>query len=160
HEERGPRNPHREKRRYHRRMQSPVGSGDVLSKETSEEGDEVYTGYFGANDIYHTFTDAIKGLKKEFPAAAKLFHAIDKEEDEGTIDREKARKEEMKEHKAALFNDGYEDLMLSAGMFGKTVDQRAYDAVHRACEMDRNLWNKYPKVDLGISGFVITLLTL
>ena len=40
----------------------------------------------------------------------------------------------------------------------KRCEQKAYDAFHRACEMDRALWTKYPKIDLGISGFFISIL--
>jgi hypothetical protein len=159
HEEKGPRNPHREKRRYHRRLQSPVGKGDDLSTETSEEMDQVYTGYFGAKDIYHTFMDAIKGLKKEFPEGEPLLKNIDKQEDEGKIDKEQVRKDEMKYHKDILFANGYET-GLQLKLAQNKIDQRTYDAVQRACEMDRNLWKKYSKVDLGISGFVMTLLNL
>jgi hypothetical protein len=168
HEEKGPRDPHREKRRYHRRLQSPVGKGDVLSTETSDEMDQVYTGYFGAKDIYHTFMDAIKGLKKEFPEGEELLKNIDRKEQEGQIDKEKLREKNKADHKQILFANGYEKI-LEYKLSQQKIDQRTYDAVHRACEMDRNLWKKYPShvvlgkelgVNLGISGFVMTLLNL
>jgi len=159
HEEQGPRDPHREKRRYHRRLQSPVGKGDELSTETSDESDHVYTGYFGAKDIYHTFMDAIKGLKKEFPEGEELLNNIDRDEQDGQIDKDKLRQDELVDHKKFLFANGYEAI-LQKRLDQQKIDQRTYDAVHRACEMDRNLWNKYSGVDLGISGFVITLLNL
>ena len=160
HEEQGPRDPHREKRRYHRRLQSPVGKGDDLSTDTSNEMDQVYTGYFGANDIYHTFMDAIKGLKTEFPAAAELLKNILPEEQTGQINKEEARDAALAKHKKALFANEYETAMQGLLRLWQ-IDQLSYDAVHRACEMDRNFWKDYehhPKLDLGISGFVMTLL--
>jgi hypothetical protein len=53
----------REARRFFRRLLAPAGSGRTLSPTGSEAGfNVVYTGAFGATDVFHTFADALGGL--------------------------------------------------------------------------------------------------
>ena len=163
HEESGPRNQYREKRRYMRRMRAPAGKGDDLDKTTSNPMDQVYTGYFGAKDVFHTLIDGIKGIiHKELPSPAdQMLAQVVGEHQEGLTDKQKEdkRKEQLAKHKQRLFNDDYITAARLAGEMGK-LHEKSVASIERACQMDKNLWQKYPKIDMGISGFVKTLVDM
>ena len=163
HEEPGPRNPTREERRYYRRMRAPVGSGDNLSTTTSNPMDQVYTGFFGAKDVFHTLIDGLKGIiHNELPSPAdQMVTNIlgTHQEDETPDQRDQRRKNELAQHKKLLFDGTYETAAKAAGALGR-LHPKSVEAIQRVCQMDRNLWQKYPKVDLGISGFVKTLVEM
>lgn len=162
-EEAGPRNPVREKRRYMRRMRAPMGSGDDLDTDGSRPMDQVYTGYFGAKDVFHTLIDGLKGIvHRELPSPADqyLTAVLARQEETLTDDqREERRKRQLADHKARLFNDEYVLAARAAGELGR-LHESSVAAIERLCQMDKALWERYPKVDLGISGFVKTLVEM
>jgi len=162
-EEAGPRNPVREKRRYMRRMRAPVGSGDDLDRNTSKPMDQVYTGYFGAKDVFHTLIDGLKGIvHKELPSPADQYlESVLAKQEEALTDkeREQKRKKQLEDHKQRLFNDEYVTAAQAAGALG-ALDPKSVESIQRLCQMDKALWQKYSKVDLGISGFVKTLVEM
>ena len=131
----------------------PVKRLVPISRMTSTK---VFTGYFASKDMFHTIADGIKGLVASAakhghlaPMAEILNRFLDR--DELTEEQKKKRNQE---HKKALESGLYPSLARADGK----LHPKSIKSLERMCQMDLNLWNKYPKVDLGIFGMVMTFL--
>jgi len=144
HEESGPRDPVREERRYYRRLRCPVGKGDDLSTTESKPIDQVFTGFFGGKDVFHTFVDGLKGLKKHLQDKHPLIIDIlssskaAPKEGESQKDRDKRHETELAEHKKRVLDGSYV-LAAKAAVLKKQLHQKSADAIENACNMDKDL---------------------
>jgi hypothetical protein len=168
--------PLRENRIFQRRLRAPRGHGDDLDTAASDPNNQVFTGYFAAKDMFHTIMDAIKGLLARADKAANVANVPDflsgmiasmlPDIDAGSTDPavRKRKLTEKKNKQKAYLDSGYytnladlaqarEAIQPNSGLHPKSVQR-----VHNMCQKDLDLWNKYPKVDLGISGFVMQVL--
>ncbi|HEV3333215.1 MAG TPA: hypothetical protein VG096_19645 [Bryobacteraceae bacterium] len=159
--------PEKEQRVFQRRLRAPCGKGDVLDTKTSDPMNEVFTGYFASKDMFHTIMDAIKGLIARAnmhghvpDALSSMIKSFLPDVDQGTTDP-KQRKQNLKnriaQQKANLDNGVYVTAAQAAQAAG-VLHPKSVERVKSMCQKDLDLWNKYPKVDLGISGFVMQIL--
>lgn len=161
--------PAAEKRVFQRRLRAPRGKGDVLDTAASDPMDQVFTGYFASKDMFHTILDAIKGMI----ARAETFQHIPSfltgfitslmpDVDQGTTDPEQRKrklKERTSQQKQKLDSGFYVTAATVAQELGY-LHPKSLERVKQMCQKDLDLWNKYPKVDMGISGFVMQILDM
>jgi hypothetical protein len=173
-----------ERRQFYRRLLG-LGYGAGGGAPTPYEG-LVYTGGFGATDVFHTLYDALIGMEETYREQLDLLHKVSQDFSiEGTniIPLEYVFVEERRKEYATpdddenmrvmtqvihaqriwLKNRIYErgaDKLATRG----TWDRRSAEALVRACEIDRDLGNRYKtlfdedEARLGVFGFLLLLL--
>jgi hypothetical protein len=151
---------------YHRRRRAPLADpGDTaLSTDESADATEVYTGQFGANDIFFTFVDAIGHLLLAEPAGARpgafdLFRDALRKVLFGTPEEQAT---ELANHHRRLVTHEYTRLARAAALVG-TLEPFEVEAIERACERDLRLATRYGSIasggtPLGILGMLQRLM--
>ena len=151
---------------YHRRRRAPLADpGDTaLSTIESADATEIYTGQFGANDIFFTFVDALGHLLLAEPARAEpgafdLFRDALRRVLFGTPEEQAS---ELANHHRRLVTHEYTRLARAAGLVG-TLEPFEVEAIERACERDLRLATRYGSVasggtPLGILGMLQRLM--
>jgi hypothetical protein len=157
----------KEQRVFQRRLRAPRGSGDILDTKASDPMDQVFTGYFASKDMFHTIMDAIKGLigRSDMHGhvpdfLSEMIKGLLPDVDQGSTDP-KVRKQKLKERTArqkANLDNGVYVTAAEAAQTAGYLHPKSVDRVKSMCQKDLDLWKKYPKVDLGISGFVMQIL--
>lgn len=141
----------RERRVFYRRRRAPARYGETVPSDC------IYTGYFGAEDIFHTLMDAAKGLRAETKSNLKfLGDMIDKM----LNDDEEQQARHLKEHRDYL-EHGYYDRAAEELQSRDKLHSESVKSIKRMSEIDYQLGLKYPRVcndqnksPLGIFGFV------
>ncbi len=145
--------PVRLERLYRRRQRSPVFDGIDLSTTTSSPAAQVFTGFFGHNDVNHTLIDAIDNLQRAVDeafaahpegaagqdvAVTVVQNAIGKVFDPDPTHQA----DNLKQHRQDL-DDGRAYAELGAMLASGQLHQKSYDALVRAYDLDRDLGHEF-----------------
>jgi hypothetical protein len=143
--------PIKDHRIFFRRLQAPVSDGvDKPSRQTSTRSEYIYTGFFGSKDVFHTIMDGIKGFADELRDEKHLPEPMIKKI--GDIanpgDTEQEQEQQLREHRQNLQDGNYVTLarLFRHPRSGEPMHPDSISAIERACQIDYDLGEKYPKI--------------
>jgi len=150
-------NPSRLERLYFRRRQNPAFLDDALSTTSSTPASQLFTGFFGANDVNHTLMDAMEvflGQRTQGnDVAGRIVEHFLGKLDETDPDRQA---QNLAEHRRKL-DDGsaYTDLAVLSLLPGG-LHPRSKRALIEAYDIDKNLGNEFSTggTHLGVFGML------